>query len=196
MVWVVTSWPVRRSLHNSLDRQAPPGAADPTTTATLRMSPPTGAPPNHPRMASSDAPSCSGLSSEQRAAIDERKRNHERAQRDGLRRRVSIETYVDGDGPAVVVIPSYRRDGGEDFEPFTAAVVIGSLMDAALAAGTGPGRHRVQRRLRRAVLRVLTTFPTREHAQSRTREPCFVRCRFCSRRSGDLWPWPATSSVT
>lgn len=47
---------------------------------------------------------------------------------------MSIETYVDGDGPAVVVIPSYRRDGGEDFEPFTAAVVIGSLMDAALAA--------------------------------------------------------------
>ena len=37
-------------------------------------------------------------------------------------------------GPAVVVIPSYRRDGGEDFEPFTAAVVIGSLMGAALAA--------------------------------------------------------------
>ena len=36
---------------------------------------------------------------------------------------VSIETYVDGDGPAVVVIPSYGRDGGEDFESFTAAVV-------------------------------------------------------------------------
>ena len=36
---------------------------------------------------------------------------------------VSIETYVDGDGPAVVVIPSYGRDGGEDFEPFTAALV-------------------------------------------------------------------------
>lgn len=48
---------------------------------------------------------------------------------------MSIETYVDGDGPpVVVVIPSYRRDGGEDFEPFTAAVVIGSLMGAALAA--------------------------------------------------------------
>jgi pimeloyl-ACP methyl ester carboxylesterase len=36
---------------------------------------------------------------------------------------VSIETYVNGDGPAVVVIPSYGRDRGEDFEPFTAAVV-------------------------------------------------------------------------
>jgi hypothetical protein len=30
---------------------------------------------------------------------------------------VSIETYVDGDGPAVVVIPSYGRNGSEDFEP-------------------------------------------------------------------------------
>jgi pimeloyl-ACP methyl ester carboxylesterase len=36
---------------------------------------------------------------------------------------VSIETYVDGTGPAVVVIPSYGRDGGDDFEPFTAALV-------------------------------------------------------------------------
>ncbi|WP_424749249.1 hypothetical protein [Mycobacterium sp.] len=41
---------------------------------------------------------------------------------------------VDGDGPAVIVIRSYRRDGGEDFELFTAAVIIGSLMGAALAA--------------------------------------------------------------
>ena len=48
---------------------------------------------------------------------------------------MSIETFVDGAGPAVVVIPSYRRDGGEDFEPFNAAVVTGSLMGAALAAG-------------------------------------------------------------
>jgi pimeloyl-ACP methyl ester carboxylesterase len=36
---------------------------------------------------------------------------------------VSIETFVDGDGPAVVVVPSYGRDGGEDFEPFAAALV-------------------------------------------------------------------------
>jgi len=35
----------------------------------------------------------------------------------------SIETYVDGAGPAVVIIPSYGRDGGDDFEPFTAALV-------------------------------------------------------------------------
>ena len=35
----------------------------------------------------------------------------------------SIETYVDGAGPAVVITPSYGRDGGDDFEPFTAALV-------------------------------------------------------------------------
>jgi hypothetical protein len=33
----------------------------------------------------------------------------------------SIETYVDGAGPAVVIIPSYGRDSGDDFEPFAAA---------------------------------------------------------------------------
>ncbi|WP_406813960.1 hypothetical protein [Mycobacterium sp. M23085] len=26
----------------------------------------------------------------------------------------SIETYVDGTGPTVVLIPSYGRDGGDD----------------------------------------------------------------------------------
>jgi len=35
----------------------------------------------------------------------------------------SIETYVDGSGPAVVVIPSYGRDGGEDFDLLSAALV-------------------------------------------------------------------------
>jgi pimeloyl-ACP methyl ester carboxylesterase len=35
----------------------------------------------------------------------------------------SIETYVDGAGPAVVIIPSYGRDGGDDFEPFTNTLV-------------------------------------------------------------------------
>lgn len=35
----------------------------------------------------------------------------------------SIETYVDGHGPAVVIIPSYGRDGGEDFDPVSAALV-------------------------------------------------------------------------
>ncbi|WP_156767328.1 hypothetical protein [Mycobacterium sp. E796] len=35
----------------------------------------------------------------------------------------SIETYVDGHGPAVVIIPSYGRDGGKDFDALTAALV-------------------------------------------------------------------------
>jgi pimeloyl-ACP methyl ester carboxylesterase len=38
---------------------------------------------------------------------------------------VSIETYIDGDkgGPDVVVLPSYGRDGGADFDRFAAALV-------------------------------------------------------------------------
>lgn len=35
----------------------------------------------------------------------------------------SIETYVDGAGPDVVIIPSYGRDSGDDFESFAAALV-------------------------------------------------------------------------
>ena len=35
----------------------------------------------------------------------------------------SIETYVDGHGPAVVIIPSYGRDGGEDFDFLSATLV-------------------------------------------------------------------------
>lgn len=35
---------------------------------------------------------------------------------------VSIETYVDGTGPDVVLLPSYGRDGGADFDAFTAAL--------------------------------------------------------------------------
>ena len=36
---------------------------------------------------------------------------------------VAIETYVDGDGPALVILPSYGRDGGEDFDDITARLV-------------------------------------------------------------------------
>jgi len=43
----------------------------------------------------------------------------------------SIETYVDGHGPAVVIIPSYGRDGGEDFELLSAA----SLMPVTRCCG-------------------------------------------------------------
>jgi pimeloyl-ACP methyl ester carboxylesterase len=35
----------------------------------------------------------------------------------------SIETYVDGQGPAVVIIPSYGRDSGDDFDLLSAALV-------------------------------------------------------------------------
>jgi pimeloyl-ACP methyl ester carboxylesterase len=35
----------------------------------------------------------------------------------------SIETYIDGSGPAIVILPSYGRDGGSDFEPLTATLV-------------------------------------------------------------------------
>jgi pimeloyl-ACP methyl ester carboxylesterase len=35
---------------------------------------------------------------------------------------VSIETYTDGDGRDVVILPSYGRDGGDDFDPLTAAL--------------------------------------------------------------------------
>ena len=35
----------------------------------------------------------------------------------------SVETYVDGQGPAVVIVPSYGRDGGEDSDSLSDAVV-------------------------------------------------------------------------
>ncbi|MCV7014190.1 alpha/beta fold hydrolase [Mycolicibacterium madagascariense] len=34
----------------------------------------------------------------------------------------SIETYVDGDGPAIVLLPSYGRDGGNDFDALAATL--------------------------------------------------------------------------
>jgi pimeloyl-ACP methyl ester carboxylesterase len=56
---------------------------------------------------------------------------------------VSIETYLDGAGPDVVILPSYGRDSGVDFDSFTA-----SLADAGyrvlrpqprgIAGSTGP----------------------------------------------------------
>jgi len=34
-----------------------------------------------------------------------------------------LETYADGgNGPDVVILPSYGRDGGADFDPLTAAL--------------------------------------------------------------------------
>jgi len=56
---------------------------------------------------------------------------------------VSIETYVDGDGPDVVVLPSYGRDGGADFDPFTAGLVAAGYrvlrpQPRGIAGSTGP----------------------------------------------------------
>ena len=36
---------------------------------------------------------------------------------------VEIETWVDGDGPSFVILPSYGRDGGDDFDDLTARLV-------------------------------------------------------------------------
>src|SRR5260370_15756989 len=35
---------------------------------------------------------------------------------------VTLEVYVDGTGPALVVLPSYGRDGGADFDYFASKV--------------------------------------------------------------------------
>jgi pimeloyl-ACP methyl ester carboxylesterase len=57
--------------------------------------------------------------------------------------RVSIETYVDGEGPDVVVLPSYGRDGGDDFDPFVAALAgaghrVLRPQPRGIAGSTGP----------------------------------------------------------
>ena len=36
---------------------------------------------------------------------------------------VTIETYIDGEGPAFVILPSYGRDSGADYDPFVARLV-------------------------------------------------------------------------
>lgn len=35
---------------------------------------------------------------------------------------VTLEVYVDGAGPGLVVLPSYGRGGGEDFDSFAGKV--------------------------------------------------------------------------
>ena len=36
---------------------------------------------------------------------------------------VEIETYIDGEGPAFVILPSYGRDSGDDYDAITVQVV-------------------------------------------------------------------------
>jgi pimeloyl-ACP methyl ester carboxylesterase len=55
----------------------------------------------------------------------------------------SVDTSVDGDGPAVVVIPSYGRDAGGDFDPLTTALVAAgyrvlSPQPRGVAGSSGP----------------------------------------------------------
>ncbi|MBV9796111.1 MAG: alpha/beta hydrolase [Actinobacteria bacterium] len=57
----------------------------------------------------------------------------------------SIETWVDGDDghPDLVILPSYGRDGGDDFDPFTAAVTAAGYrvlrpQPRGIARSTGP----------------------------------------------------------
>jgi pimeloyl-ACP methyl ester carboxylesterase len=57
----------------------------------------------------------------------------------------SIETYLDGDGdgPDVVILPSYGRDSGADFDSFTAALVGAGYrvlrpQPRGIAGSTGP----------------------------------------------------------
>jgi pimeloyl-ACP methyl ester carboxylesterase len=58
---------------------------------------------------------------------------------------VSVETYIDGDGggPDVVILPSYGRDGGDDFDSFTAALAAAGYrvlrpQPRGIARSTGP----------------------------------------------------------
>ncbi len=59
--------------------------------------------------------------------------------------RTSIETYLDGEaasGLDVVVLPSYGRDGGEDFDAFSAVLAAGHRVlrpqPRGIARTTGP----------------------------------------------------------
>ena len=55
----------------------------------------------------------------------------------------SIQVYVDGSGPALVVLPSYGRDGGKDYDAFAAAVASAGFsvlrpQPRGTAQSTGP----------------------------------------------------------
>lgn len=56
---------------------------------------------------------------------------------------VSIETYIDGRGPAIVILPSYGRDGGPDFDPLTTRLAQSGYrvlrpQPRGIAASSGP----------------------------------------------------------
>ena len=49
--------------------------------------------------------------------------NHDPAQRIVDSTQASIEVYIEGQGPTVVIVPSYGRDGGADFDALTDVLV-------------------------------------------------------------------------
>ena len=56
---------------------------------------------------------------------------------------VVIETYIDGEGHPLVVLPSYIRDGGEDYDDLTLRLVAegGRVLrpqPRGIGASTGP----------------------------------------------------------
>ena len=56
---------------------------------------------------------------------------------------VQIETYVEGHGPAVVMLPSTGRDGGDDFDEVAALLAVAGLkvlrpQPRGIAGSTGP----------------------------------------------------------
>lgn len=58
----------------------------------------------------------------------------------------SIDTCVDGHGPSVVIVPSYGRDAGSDFDPLTTALVEAGYrvlrpQPRGVAGSSGPMRH-------------------------------------------------------
>ena len=59
---------------------------------------------------------------------------------------VTVETYVDGDGPPFVILPSYGRDGGEDYDNLTARLVEAGWrvlrpQPRGVAGSLGPMEH-------------------------------------------------------
>ncbi len=59
------------------------------------------------------------------------------------RRGTEIETYIDGKGPALVILPSYGRDGGKDFDDLSGRLVQAGWkvlrpQPRGVAGSTGP----------------------------------------------------------
>ena len=63
---------------------------------------------------------------------------------------VMLEVYVDGTGPALVVLPSYGRDGGADFDDFASKVGAAGFtflrpQPRSEESGTGAGQVRAKK---------------------------------------------------